>query len=112
PQLVRDPRAELAAGAPRGDHDALATRAREAGGRHGAGLRLDGAHSSDSFSTRSAYPSTFSCFGRAIPSAPSGTSSVITDPAPVYAPSPTRTGATKELFTPVLARFPISVRCL
>ena len=36
-----------------------------------------------------------------MPSAPSGTSSVITEPAPVYASSPTVTGATSEVWTPV-----------
>ena len=38
---------------------------------------------------------------REMPSAPGGTSSVITEPAPVYASSPTCTGATKVVSTPV-----------
>ena len=44
---------------------------------------------------------------RAIPSAPSGTSPVITEPAPVYARSPTPTGATNEVWTPVFTSFPM-----
>ena len=40
-----------------------------------------------------------------------GMSSVITDPAPVYAPSPTSTGATSEVWMPVFTLFPSFVRC-
>ena len=44
--------------------------------------------------------------------APGGTSEVITDPAAVYAPSPTVTGATNMLSAPVRAWLPIVVWCL
>ena len=40
-----------------------------------------------------------------------GTSCVITEPAPVYAPSPTVTGATSEVWMPVRTSRPITVRC-
>jgi hypothetical protein len=42
------------------------------------------------------------CRGRAMPSAPGGTSSVITEPAPVNASSPTVTGATNTVSLLVL----------
>ena len=45
-------------------------------------------------------PSLFTCFARAIASAPGGTSSVMTDPAPIHAWSPIETGATNVLSTP------------
>jgi hypothetical protein len=47
------------------------------------------------------HPSTFLCFERATPIAPAGTSSVITDPAAVYAPSPIVTGATNIVSLPI-----------
>jgi hypothetical protein len=49
---------------------------------------------------------------RAMPSAPAGTSSVMMDPAPVIASSPTLTGATKTQSEPVRTRAPIVVACL
>ena len=48
---------------------------------------------------------------RAIASASSGTSSVITLPAATSARAPTRTGATKAVSLPMKAPSPISVRC-
>ena len=45
-------------------------------------------------------------------SLPGGTSRVTTAPAPVFAPSPTSTGATSIVSTPTNARSPIRVRCL
>ena len=57
-------------------------------------------------------PSLFTCFARAIASAPGGTSSVITEPAAIHASSPIDTGATNVLSTPVLTLLPIVVRCL
>jgi len=45
------------------------------------------------------------------PSAPDGTSRRITEPAPVYAPSPISTGATSTVLEPMRARAPITVRC-
>ena len=49
------------------------------------------------------------CRARAIASAPGGTSSVITEPAAVHAPSPTSTGATNTLSTPILTLRPTVV---
>ena len=49
---------------------------------------------------------------REMASAPGGTLSVTTVPAPVYALSPTVTGATKVVSTLVLTFEPIVVRCL
>jgi hypothetical protein len=45
----------------------------------------------------------FSCRPRPIPSAPSGTSSVTADPAAMYAPRPTLTGATRVELLPTNA---------
>ena len=50
--------------------------------------------------------------GTPLASAPGGTSRVTTAPAPVYAPSPTSTGATSTVFDPVRTPSPILVRCL
>src|SRR5207253_8041638 len=108
---VGDLRPELPACAPRGHHQALLVAAGEALRQRPRG-NFDAAHSLDSLSARSAYPSTLLWRWRAIPSAPSGTSSVMTDPAPVYALAPTRTGATKAVSTPVFTSSPITVRCL
>ena len=47
-----------------------------------------------------------------MPSAPAGTSSVMMEPAPVIASSPTVTGATNTQSEPVFTRAPIVVRCL
>jgi hypothetical protein len=47
-----------------------------------------------------------------MPSAPGGTSSVITEPAAVYAPSPTVSGATRTVSLPVNTFEPIVVWCL
>ena len=55
-------------------------------------------------------PSITDCRARAMPSAPSGTSSVMIEPAPVMASSPTLTGATNTQSEPVLTRAPIAGR--
>src|SRR3954469_11900303 len=60
---------------------------------------------------RPAEPAMFVWGPRAMPSALAGTSSVITLPAPVYAPSPISTGATNAVSTLVLTLDPILVRC-
>ncbi|CPU63890.1 Uncharacterised protein [Mycobacteroides abscessus] len=52
------------------------------------------------------------CWPPLTPSAPAGTSRRMTDPAAVYAPSPTLTGATNMLSAPVRACEPMTVRCL
>jgi hypothetical protein len=44
--------------------------------------------------------------------APGGTSEVITEPAAVYAPSPTVTGATSMVSEPIRTWSPIVVWCL
>src|SRR5262249_15601473 len=49
------------------------------------------------------------CLPRATASASAATSLVITEPAPVMAPSPTLTGATKAVSEPIKAPAPISV---
>src|SRR6266581_7331464 len=61
---------------------------------------------------RSVQPATIFCSERSIARLPAGTSAVITDPAAVYASSPTLTGATRIVSLPTCARSPISVRCL
>jgi len=61
---------------------------------------------------RAAQPSRFFCGTRVTASAPSGTSRVIVEPAPTYAPAPTVTGATNWLSLPMNAPAPIEVRCL
>ena len=52
------------------------------------------------------------CRARATAIAPGGTSSVMTDPAAVYAPSPIVTGATNIVSLPMRTESPITVRCL
>ena len=54
-------------------------------------------------------PSLFTCRARAIASASGGTSSVMIEPAAIHASSPTSTGATNALSTPVLTLLPIVV---
>src|SRR5205814_6169124 len=61
---------------------------------------------------RSVQPGTIFCSARSTARLPAGTSAVITDPAAVYASSPTLTGATRIVSLPTWARSPISVRCL
>src|SRR6266568_3640569 len=61
---------------------------------------------------RSVQPGTIFCSERSTARLPAGTSAVITDPAAVYASSPTLTGATRIVSLPTCARSPISVRCL
>src|SRR5437660_10039768 len=46
---------------------------------------------------------------RAIPNPSAGTVSVMVEPAPTYAPSPTRTGATRAVSLPMKTLFPIDV---
>src|SRR5271165_1273165 len=59
-----------------------------------------------------AQPGLFAWRPRAMPSAPAGTFSVITEPAATYAPSPMRTGATNAVSLPMKTRLPIVVGCL
>src|SRR5690606_8726768 len=61
---------------------------------------------------RATQPSMLRCCPAATPSAPAGTSRRMTEPAAVYAPSPTVTGATNMLSAPVRAWEPMTVRCL
>src|SRR4029450_6001155 len=61
---------------------------------------------------RRTQPATFRCWARATAMAPAGTSAVITEPAAVYAPFPTVTGATNMLSAPVRAWSAIVVGCL
>ena len=51
----------------------------------------------------------FFCRPRAMPISPSGTSLVMTEPAPISAPSPTRTGATRAVLLPMKAPSPMVV---
>src|SRR5229473_1404142 len=46
---------------------------------------------------------------RAIPNPSEGTFSVIVEPAAMYAPSPTRTGATRAVSLPIKTLFPMDV---
>jgi hypothetical protein len=46
---------------------------------------------------------------RAIPNPSEGTFSVIVEPAAMYAPSPTRTGATRAVSLPMKTLFPMDV---
>src|SRR5467141_1790589 len=46
---------------------------------------------------------------RAIANPSEGTFSVMVEPAPMYAPSPTRTGATRAVSLPMKTLFPIDV---
>jgi len=52
------------------------------------------------------------CLPRATARPPSGTFLVMTEPAPVVAPAPTSTGATRQVFEPIKAFSPITVRNL
>src|SRR6185369_1509083 len=61
---------------------------------------------------RSTHPSMVRCRPCVMASAPGATSSRMTDPAPVYAPSPTTTGATSTVSLPILTSEPTTVRCL
>src|SRR5687767_11239523 len=58
-------------------------------------------------SFRSRYPETIRCSPRSTARAPGGTSLVITEPAPVTAPLPIRTGATNIVSLPIRASSPI-----
>ena len=60
---------------------------------------------------RVARPGLVTCRARPMATASAGTSSVITDPLAVSAPSPTVTGATSMVSDPMKARLPITVRC-
>src|SRR4029450_11865902 len=126
-ELAGDLRGQLHRSPPAEHHQALGVVLRDVGEHLGALLDdafLDRAHvvlspcfaSSPSCAFDSlavlVYPSMFSCSGREIPRAPGGTSRVITDPAPVYAASPTFTGATNAVSTPIRTWSPITVRCL
>lgn len=57
-------------------------------------------------------PSITVCRPRASESLPAGASRVITDPAPIVASRPTRTGATSDVFDPMNAPSSIVVTCL
>jgi len=57
-------------------------------------------------------PGLVSCLLRLRVSSAGGTSCVMVDPAPMVAPSPTRTGATSCESEPINTLSPISVRCL
>src|SRR5260221_321520 len=59
-----------------------------------------------------AHPSLFTCWPRARPNASGGTFFVITEPAPTYAPLPTRTGATSAVSLPVRTVQPAPMRVL
>src|SRR5690606_3931691 len=61
---------------------------------------------------RSTQPSTLRCGARLTARAPGGTSVVTTEPAAVYAPSPTLTGATSIVSLPTRTPSPTTVRCL
>ena len=63
-----------------------------------------------SSSLRFRYPGTMRCSPRSTASAPGGTSFVITDPAPVTAPFPIRTGATSMVSEPIRTSSPMTVR--
>jgi len=52
------------------------------------------------------------CFDLPTPSAPSGTSFVITDPAATVAFDPTVTGATSDVLLPIKLSSPMVVLCL
>src|SRR3954453_16009718 len=56
-----------------------------------------------------AQPGLFDCRPRAMPSPSAGTFSVIVEPAAIYAPSPSRRGATSAELLPMKTRLPISV---
>ena len=61
---------------------------------------------------RVTQPGMFRCPARPMPSAPGGTSWVMTEPAAVYAPSPISTGATSIVSLPIRTWSPTRVRCL
>ena len=81
--------------------------------RHGLEPRQPGElsrrHVLSAFHARSTHPSFVSCRGGNPASDPGGTSSVTTVPAETQASSPTVTGATNVLSTPVLTFLPIVV---
>src|SRR6185369_398304 len=56
-----------------------------------------------------AQPGLLDCRPRAMPSPSAGTFSVIVEPAAIYAPSPTRSGATSAELLPIKTRLPIVV---
>ncbi len=64
------------------------------------------------FFTGLCQPSMLRCRPRPRPRVCAGTSSVITEPAPVVAPSPSVSGATSELLEPMNTSSPITVRNL
>src|ERR1700722_5986681 len=80
------------------------------------GGHSDGTALPDHFASRfarraAAQPSLVICRPRATASASAGTSLVMHDPAPMYAPSPIVMGATNVVSLPTKTRLPISVRC-
>src|SRR5579862_997695 len=88
-----------------------------AGGPHPGNLhsRLRFADSSSAFCRARravAQPSLVTCRDRPTASAPGGTSRVMQEPAPTYAPSPMTTGATRVESLPTKAPSPICVRFL
>src|SRR4051794_38146363 len=64
------------------------------------------------FFLRSTQPSLFVCRPGAMPSDPAGTSSVMDEPAPTYAPLPTVTGAMSCVSLPIKAPSSMTVWCL
>ena len=108
-----DARAERLAGAAREDHQPLGVLAVDAGGHEPPPVAVAAAARAAARAAAFAVnPSMTLWRARAIPRAPSGTSVVMMEPAPVIASSPIRTGATNTQSEPVLTRAPIQVRCL
>ena len=56
--------------------------------------------------------SIFTCLARARPRLPGGTSLVMVEPAPIFAPAPTFTGATRLTLEPIKTFSPMTVLCL
>jgi len=71
----------------------------------------DAAHQAWSFSGRF-QPGIVTCFARLTVSLPAGASLVMVEPAPMFAFSPTETGAISCVSEPMKAPSPITVRCL
>jgi hypothetical protein len=69
----------------------------------------DGSQRYRGFFTGRCQPSIVACLPRATVSSPAGALRVITDPAPIVAPSPTVTGATSAVLDPMKAPLPIVV---
>src|SRR4029077_18917378 len=124
-ELVGDLCGKLRVRAPGEQHQPLVVRADQTGrgARHRGERRSNVGHvvwaysepvvdGSSASRLREAYPSMLRWRSRATPSAPSGMSFVMTEPAAVHASSPTLTGATNVTSTALLTRDPIVVRCL